>query len=417
MNGGVTNPAIQEILLGASVVIGVIFLLALSLLFARARLIPVEALEVTVNESLTIAANRGDKLLDILQSAGIGIPAACGGSGTCGLCRVHVDGEGAGQAQATEKGVLSGAERRAHLRLACQTSVRGPCAVTVPSSFLGATGFDCRVVSNEMLAPLIRELVLELPDDHKFSFRAGDFMQLTAPSYQLDFAAIKIADSFHDAWRIADWDSLKSSVDSQTTRAYSVACRTEDVRAKRLVFNIRLAVPPAGREKEIPPGKVSSWLFALEPDDDILVSGPFGDFHVQPTQREKIFIGGGVGMAPMRAMIHEQITDGTTVPMQFFYGARSAGDLFYVEEFDRLADENKNFQWIPALSDPAPGDRWTGETGFIHDTVRSFLMKHPAADECEYYLCGPPLMISAVLNVLARLGVEPHMIHNDDFGA
>ncbi len=403
-----------EILLGAFIVVALIVVLTLALLATRSRLIPAEAMTVTVNGTDQIEATRGDKLLGVLQGADIGIPAACGGKGTCGLCRVTVEGAGAGEAQATEKGILSAAERKAHVRLACQATLRGPCNVTVPQEFLGATGFTCTVVSNRQLAPLIRELVLDLPQDQPFDFRAGGFLQLTAPPYDLDFDRIEIDDAFGEIWRLADWPTMRSNSAAPVTRAYSIANRPEDV--GHAVFNIRLAVPPAGQEQEVPPGIVSSWLFALRPGDAVEASGPFGDFHAQPTDREMVFIGGGVGMAPLRAMIHEQIGAGSQRNIRFFYGARSAADLFYVEEFEAIAQANANFAWLPALSDPAPGDRWEGATGFIHDTVRDALSMHPAPEACEYYLCGPPVMISAVLHTLAKLGVEPQSIFNDDFG-
>jgi Na+-transporting NADH:ubiquinone oxidoreductase subunit F len=403
-----------EILLGACIITGLILALTLALLATRRRLIPSGAMVVTVNGSETITAARGDKLLGVLHGASIGIPAACGGSGTCGLCRVVVTGEGAGEPIATEKAMLSAAERKANIRLACQTTLRGPCAVQVPAAFLGATGFDCTVVSNRQLAPLIRELVLDLPADQPFDFRAGGFLQLTAPPYTLDFRQIDIDPAFRAIWQQADWPSLRSVSTSAVTRAYSIANRPAD--KGRAVFNIRLAVPPAGAEHSLPPGVVSSWLFALKAGNKVTASGPFGDFHVQPTAREMVFIGGGVGMAPLRAMIHEQIGINTPRKMRFFYGARTAADLFYVDEFTAIAQQNPGFTFTPALSDPAPGDRWQGETGFIHDTVRAALQNHPAPEDCEYYLCGPPVMISAVLHMLAKLGVEPQSIFNDDFG-
>ncbi len=403
-----------EILLGALIIVVLLVALTLALLATRRRLIPAEAMTVTVNGTQTIQAARGDRLLGVLHGAGIGIPAACGGSGTCGLCRVVVEGDGAGKAQATEKGILSAAERKAHVRLACQATLRGACAVTVPQDFLGSTGFTCTVVSNRQMAPLIRELVLKLPAEQPFDFRAGGFLQLTAPPHDLDFHQIDVEPAFRDIWMLADWPQMRSVSAESVTRAYSIANRPEDV--GHAVFNIRLAVPPAGQEQDLPPGVVSSWLFALKPGDTVEASGPFGDFHVQPTEREMIFIGGGVGMAPLRAMIHEQIGQGTPRRMRYFYGARSAADLFYVEEFEAIAAAHPNFDWTPALSDPAPGDRWQGATGFVHDTVRAALSKHPAPEDCEYYLCGPPVMISAVLHMLAKLGVEPQSIHNDDFG-
>ena len=239
-------------------------------------------------------------------------------------------------------------------------------------------------------------------------------MQITAPAYSLDFASLDPGPDFAEVWRISGWDNLKIGTERPVTRAYSVANRPEDENAA--VFNIRLAVPPAGHEEEIPPGVVSSWLFSVRPGDPVEVSGPFGDFHVQPTDRDMVFIGGGVGMAPLRAMIHEQLGQDTTRRIRYFYGARAAADLFYTEEFEALAARHDNFTWTPALSDPAPGDRWTGATGFIHEIVRAQMASHPAPEDCEYYLCGPPVMISAVLATLERLGVEPQSIFNDDFG-
>ncbi|MFC5386984.1 NADH:ubiquinone reductase (Na(+)-transporting) subunit F [Aquamicrobium segne] len=403
-----------EIALGSLFVIALVTGLSAALLFARRLLIPQEAVAVVVNGGTRIEAGRGDQLLAVLHGAGIAVPAACGGAGTCGLCRVAVEGPGLGEPQATELGILSPAERREHLRLACQTKLRGSVDVTVAADVLAAESFPCKVLSNCMLAPLIRELTLELPQGREFRFRAGGFAQLTAPAYSLDFAQIEVDPAHEQAWRIAGWPALKSASPVPVTRAYSIASRPQD--AGRIVFNIRLAVPPAGREHDIPPGIVSSWLFSLKPGDMVQAGGPFGEFFVQPSEREMVFIGGGVGMAPLRAMIHEQIGLGTKRKMSFFYGARAVADLFYVEEFEAIAATHENFSWTPALSDPAPSDRWTGETGFIHETVRKALAGHPAPDECEFYLCGPPVMISAVLAMLHRLGVEPHSIYNDDFG-
>lgn len=403
-----------EIAFGSIFIILLIVGLTWALLGVRKGLLPQGSVDVVVNGGKPIEAARGDQLLSVLHGAGIGIPAACGGSGTCGLCRVTVEGEGAGELQATERGMLSPSERRANIRLACQTRLRGPVDVSVAADVLAAESFPCRVVSNRMLAPLIRELVLELPAGRDFHFRAGGFAQLTAPEYSLDFASLEIDPAHERAWRISGWPRLRSISERPVTRAYSIASRPED--AGRVVFNIRLAVPPAGHEHDIPPGIVSSHIFSLTSGDVIEVGGPFGEFHVQPTDRDMVFIGGGVGMAPLRAMIHEQIGLGTRRRMSYFYGARTAADLFYVEEFQEIASRHPNFTWTPALSDPAPGDRWTGATGFIHEIVRAAMAAHPAPDECEYYLCGPPVMISAVLAMLDRLGVEPHSIFNDDFG-
>jgi Na+-transporting NADH:ubiquinone oxidoreductase subunit F len=405
-----------EILLGSLVIVMLVLGLATGLLVLRARLVPSGGLDIAVNGTLHVPARRGAKLLDALQEADIPIPAACGGKGTCGLCRLTVTGDGAGRAQATERGVLSPKERRDHVRLACQTTLRGDCAVQVPAGILSAGGgFACRVAATRMLAPLIREIVLDLPADRPSTFHAGDFMQITAPPYRLDFATLVLPPAFRDAWEVAGWRDMRVASEVAVTRAYSPASRPED--AGTAVFNIRLAVPPAGRETEIPPGLVSSWLFALQPGDTVFTSGPFGDFHVQPGTREMVFVGGGVGMAPLRAMIHQELGQGTTRRVRYFYGARAAADLFYSAEFETLARRHANFSWTPALSDPAPGDRWTGSAGFIHEILRAEMSRHPAPEDCEYYLCGPPVMISAVLATLEQLGVEPGAIFYDDFGA
>lgn len=405
-----------EIALGSLVIVVLILGLASTLLVLRRLLIPAVALDIDVNGARHIPAQRGEILLDALHGAEIRVPAACGGKGTCGLCRVTVTGEGAGVPQATERGLLSPKERRAHVRLACQTSLRGNCTVRVPEGILSAgDGFVGKVASTRMLAPLIREIVLDLPEHRPAEFHAGDFMQITAPPYRLEFAHLNLPEAFRDVWEIAGWREMRVASDRQVTRAYSLASRPEDTGSA--VFNIRLAVPPAGREGDVPPGIVSSWLFTLEPGDVVTVSGPFGDFHVKPTNREMVFVGGGVGMAPLRAMIHQQLGRGITRRIRYFYGARTASDLFYAREFNELARQHTNFTWTPALSDPDPGDKWIGETGFIHEVLRASMARHPAPDDCEYYLCGPPVMISAVLTVLERLGVEPDSIFYDDFGA
>ncbi len=405
-----------EVLLGSMVIVALVVGLATGLQLLKRRLVPDTGLDVLVNETVHLVARRGDKLLSVLHGAGISVPAACGGTGTCGLCRVTVTGAGAGEPQATERGVLSPRDRRAHVRLACQTNLRGDCAVEVPDDILSAGGgFVCKVAATRMLAPLIREIVVDLPAGRSSEFRAGDFMQITAPPYQLDFATLDLPQAFRDAWDIAGWRSMKVSSGTEVTRAYSLASRPED--AGRAVFNIRLAVPPAGREDVVPPGIVSSWLFALRPGDEVTLSGPFGEFHVQPTGREMVFVGGGVGMAPLRAMIHQELARGTERPIRYFYGARTAADLFYTDEFHALAARHGNFSWTPALSDPAPGDRWTGATGFIHEILQAEMTDHSTPEDCEYYLCGPPVMISAVLATLKRLGVDAASIFFDDFGA
>lgn len=404
-----------EIVIASAVLVGLILGLTVALLLARGRLVPQGSLQVLVNDTKALAAQRGDSLLEVLHRNNVLIPAACGGSGTCGLCRVVVTGSGAGEPQATERGILSPKERRSHVRLACQTKLRGSCSATVPADFLNGTGgFACRVVSTRMLAPLIKEIILEIPPEQPWSFRAGGFLQLSARPFSLEFSALDLPDRFRNTWRISGWSELRVSSDVVVTRAYSIASRPEDI--GRAVFNIRLAVPPPGREGDVPPGIVSSWLFSREVGDTVDASGPFGEFFVQPTNREMVFVGGGVGMAPLRAMIHEQLQLRSDRKMRYFYGARSAADLFYVDEFADLSKRHDRFAWTPVLSDPAPGDNWLGETGFVHEVLAKFLSRHPAPEDCEYYLCGPPVMISAVRATLKRLGVESSSIFFDDFG-
>ncbi|MBY6090708.1 NADH:ubiquinone reductase (Na(+)-transporting) subunit F [Maritimibacter alkaliphilus] len=409
-----------EIALGTLIILALVLALTAALLFARARLLPQGAATITLNGTQEIEVQSGETLLSCLQGAGFAIPAGCGGKGTCGLCRVTATGPGAGEALAAERGLLSARDRKAGMRLACQVTLKGPVNVEVAPDLLSAETMQATVRSNRMLAPLIRELVLDLPEGQKMDFHAGYFMQLTAPAYRLSFRDIEVSERFAETWEDAGWRDLSARSAAPVTRAYSIASRPEDV--GRAVFNIRLAVPPAGAEGEIPPGLVSSYLFALKPGDPLAISGPFGEFRVQDTQAEMILIGGGVGMAPLRAMIHEQVgreqeSKGAPRKMRYFYGARSAIDLFYTEEFDAIAAAHPNFRWTPALSDPAPGDRWTGATGFIHERVADALRDHPAPNACEYYLCGPPMMISAVIATLMRFGVERHRIYNDDFGA
>lgn len=403
-----------EIALGTVLIVVLVLLLALVVMGARAILSPEAPVEITVNVSKTVVGVTGKKLLTILNDGQIPVPSACAGAGTCGLCKVRVR-EGGGAPLPTEMARLSRSDLKQGQRLACQVVVREAMAVEVPDDILAAESWVSTVVSNTMVAPLIKELVLDVPKDVAFAFKAGSYVQIEAPPYDLRFSEIAIA-SAHDAiWEQMGWRRLSIKNGETTHRAYSVASRPED--RGLIVLNIRLAVPPIGEEESIPPGIVSSYLFNLVQGQTVSVSGPFGEFHVQDTEREMIFIGGGVGMAPLRAMIHEQLAAGTGRKISFWYGARSGADIFYREEFDALAEQYENFSWTLALSEPELDDGWEGTTGFIHEVVaNTYLKDHPAPEDCEYYLCGPPLMIQAVLAMLDANGVEPGSIFNDDFG-
>lgn len=403
-----------EVALSAAAIVALILLLAGLVLAARRVLAPETPVPVTVNCRREIVGLTGRKLLNVLKDGGIAIPSGCAGAGTCGLCRVTV-AQGGGAALTTEVAMLGRRAVAAGERLACQVVLRGPLSVEVPAAVLSAEPIAARVRSNRMLAPLMKELVLELPEGTRFAFEPGAFVEVTAPPYTLDFARFDVAPEHEDAWARLHLRGITARSDRPVSRAYSLANRPEDTGV--IVLTIRLAVPPPS-VPEAPPGIVSSWLFGLGPGDAVTVAGPFGDFRARDTGAEMVLIGGGVGMAPLRAIVHDQLTTKrATRPISFWYGARSRADLFYAEEFEALAARHPNFRFTVALSDPAPGDGWTGATGFVHEVARrDYLADHPAPEDCDYYLCGPPLMMRAVTQMLDDLGVEPDRIHFDDFG-
>ena len=403
----------MEIAVAAIFTMGLIVVLAALLQFARNTLLPAKPVVITVNGTRRVAGSTNQKLLDMLNADGIAVPSACAGAGTCGLCRVKV--AGGGDLLPTETALLSREEARSGTRLACQVVVRSPLDVTVSDEILGVTAFDCTVVSTVSLTPLIKEIVLIPPPGTPFAFRAGGFVQVTAPPYRLDYSAIAIDPAHETQWERLGLRRHTVHSDKPVSRAYSVASRPQD--EGRIVLNIRLATPPPARAG-VQPGIVSSWLFGLKPGDQVGVSGPYGHFGATTSAREMVFIGGGVGMAPLRAIIHDELESKRSGRrISFWYGARSRAELFYVNEFEDLARRHADFRWVPALSEPAAGDNWDGEQGFIHDVVlRTYLKDHPAPEELEYYLCGPPLMIEAVYSMLESCGVERRSIFNDDFG-
>lgn len=404
-----------EILLATVFFTLVVLMLSLVVIWAQSVLRPSRRVSVVVNSQRTLKAQTGQKLLDILRDAGIPVPSTCAGVGTCGLCRVIVK-EGGGTLLATETARLTKRERREGTRLACQVTVRDDTQVEVPDYLMGVGEFECTVVEAELLSPLIRRVVLALPQGQDFEFRAGAYVQVTAPAYRLALRDIAVPDAYRDTWKALGVSELESRSNKPVTRAYSIA--TTPAESGQIVLLVRLAVPPPGRA-DAPVGVVSSFLFGLEPGDKVAVSGPYGTFGARPGEREMIFIGGGVGMAPLRAIIFDElVTRKTERRMSFWYGARSRIDLFQEHEFEQLAAGNENFNWTVALSDPAPDDAWAGPTGFIHAVVyEQYLKTHPAPEDCEYYLCGPPLMIQAVLSMLEECGVDDDSIFFDDFGS
>ncbi|MGJ8533503.1 MAG: NADH:ubiquinone reductase (Na(+)-transporting) subunit F [Alphaproteobacteria bacterium] len=404
----------NEILFGSLLLTVIVLVLAIIVVLARSALMPVRAAVLTVNEQTELQTKTGQKLLSSLLENDILVPSACAGAGTCGLCRIKVE-EGAPDTTPIEAGLFTKAELHDGMHLACQVMVRGDMKVQVPADIMSVETFSCQVVSSRSLTPLIREVVLQLPEGTEMELVAGAFVQITAPPFSLAYADLKVPDAHEDAWK--SMRDLRVDSEGDVTRAYSVSDRPEDLAAGRLVLNVRLALPPPSAP-DAPPGIVSSWLFGLSEGAEVSVSGPFGTFRAQDTEREMVFIGGGVGMAPLRAIIHEQLERvGTGRAMSFWYGARNEAELFYRQELDALAAKHANFNWTVALSDPAPSDNWTGSKGFVHSVVfKQHLQNHPTPEDCEYYLCGPPLMIRAVMAMLDELGVDRDHIFNDDFG-
>lgn len=403
-----------EILLGSAVFTGLILALTLIVLGARAVLIPRGLAHITVNGDRVVDADLGSRLLGALEHGGVHLPTSCGGVGTCGLCRVTVSG--AGDVLPIERATLTETDIAHGVRLACQVVVRDDLTIRVAEDLLAAETWSCTVSRTRSVAPLIKEIVLAWPEGHARSLRAGSYVQATAPPFTLPFSRIEVEPAHEAAWARLGLRQLTAGSTVPVARAYSLANHPGETDA--LCLNIRLALPPAGRP-EVPPGVVSSYLFGLEVGDAVTVSGPFGDFFIKDTDREIVLVGGGVGMAPLRAHVFDQLEcRKTSRTISYWYGARGRIDLFYDDDMERLARDHRNFSWHVALSDPAPGDAWDGETGFIHDLVyRRYLKAHPDPAACEYYLCGPPLMVEAVRALLERLGVAGENIMHDDFGA
>jgi Na+-transporting NADH:ubiquinone oxidoreductase subunit F len=403
-----------EILLGVVFFTTIIVVLTLLVLFARRLLVPSGTCSVRVNASNTLTASVGQRLLEVLNQADINLPSACGGAGTCGLCKARVT-SGGGESKPQENALLTRREVAKGIRLACQVPILGAMDVEVEEAYFGVKTWRCKVQSVRHVATLISEIVLKLPGNEKCVFRPGSFVQVTCPPYQLDYSSLDIADKYRDIWNKSELWALKVSTGESVTRAYSVANKPEfdDV----VSLNIRIAVPPP-HNRQIPAGVVSSWLFSLKPGAEVDVTGPYGLFFVEPSDKEAIFIGGGVGMAPLYAQILDLLkTWQSTRKISYWYGARSKRELYYDEEFEQLQSEHDNFSWHVALSAPEKQDQWNGLKGFIHNVIADeYLTRHSAPENCEYYLCGPPLMIKAILSLLDDLGVESEAIHYDDFG-
>ncbi len=406
-----------EIAAGVVMFTGTVLVLVAMILAARSKLVSSGDVVIDVNDDpeKQIKTPAGSKLLGTLADQGIFLSSACGGGGTCGQCLCKVL-EGGGEALPTEREKLSRGEIREGYRLSCQVNVKQDMKIEVPEEFFGVKKIECTVLSNDNVATFIKELVLKLPEDLDVEFRAGGFMQFAIPKFKAEFRNFEIEDQYRGDWdHFSLFDLKLDNPEDETVRAYSMANYPEE--KGLLKFNIRIATPPPGKS-DAPPGVASTFLFNLKPGDQVTVFGPFGEFFAKDTENEMVFIGGGAGMAPLRSHIFDQLLRlNSKRKITFWYGARSLREAFYVEEFNELAEKFDNFTWHLALSDPLPEDNWEGYTGFIHQVaLDNYLKDHPAPEDCEYYLCGPPMMNSAVLKMLDDLGVEPENILLDDFG-
>jgi Na+-transporting NADH:ubiquinone oxidoreductase subunit F len=402
------------IILGVVMFTGIVLALVFIILAARSRLVATGSVDILVNEERTVNAKVGSKLLGALADAKLFVASACGGGGTCGQCRVRVL-DGGGSILPTETSIINKREAARGDRLSCQVVVKNDMKIEVPREVFGVKRMECSVRSNNSVATFIKELVLELPAGEDLNFRAGGYIQIECPPHTVKYSDIEIPERFRDDWDRYDLFRYVSKCDESVMRAYSMANYPEE---KGIVMlNVRIATPPP-QMPDAPPGIMSSFIFGLKPGDKVWVSGPFGEFFAKETDAEMVFIGGGAGMAPMRAHIFDQLKRlHSKRKMSYWYGARSKREMFYTEDFDMLAAENANFQWHVALSDPLPEDEWTGYTGFIHEVLfENYLKDHPAPEDCEYYMCGPPMMTKAVLQMLHDLGVEKDNILLDDFG-
>ncbi len=405
----------QEIILGVALFTAIVLALVTMILVARSKLVPSGNVKIVVNGEKTIEAPTGGKLLGTLADAGLFVPSACGGGGTCAQCRVQIH-EGGGSILPTEESHITKREAKQGDRLSCQVTVKQDMKINVPEEVFGVKKWECTVRSNDNVATFIKELVLELPAGENVNFRAGGYIQIECPAKRVEYKNFEIADEYRGDWEKFKLFDLVSAPKEDALRAYSMANYPEEEGI--IMLNVRIATPPPSRMNELPPGVMSSYIFDLKPGDKVTISGPFGEFFAKETNAEMVFIGGGAGMAPMRSHIFDQLRRiKTDRKMTFWYGARSLREMFYVEDFDMLDAENDNFTWHVALSDPQPEDNWDGYTGFIHEVLyENYLKDHPAPEDCEFYMCGPPMMNAAVIKMLTDLGVEPENIMLDEFG-
>ncbi|MCG9771934.1 NADH:ubiquinone reductase (Na(+)-transporting) subunit F, partial [Vibrio diabolicus] len=382
----------MDIILGVVMFTLIVLALVLVILFAKSKLVPTGDITISVNDdpSLAIVTQPGGKLLSALAGAGVFVSSACGGGGSCGQCRVKVK-SGGGDILPTELDHITKGEAREGERLACQVAMKTDMDIELPEEIFGVKKWECTVISNDNKATFIKELKLQIPDGESVPFRAGGYIQIEAPAHHVKYADYDIPEEYREDWEKFNLFRYESKVNEETIRAYSMANYPEEHGI--IMLNVRIATPPPNNP-DVPPGIMSSYIWSLKEGDKCTISGPFGEFFAKDTDAEMVFVGGGAGMAPMRSHIFDQLKRlHSKRKMSFWYGARSKREMFYVEDFDMLQAENDNFVWHCALSDPLPEDNWDGYTGFIHNVLyENYLRDHEAPEDCEYYMCGPPMM-------------------------
>tara|TARA_R110001583_G_scaffold26533_2_gene95495 strand:+ start:16870 stop:18105 length:1236 start_codon:yes stop_codon:yes gene_type:complete len=405
-----------EIFLGVAMFTIIVLALVVVILSAKAKLVSTGDITISINDDAdkSIKTQAGGKLLGALANAGVFVSSACGGGGTCGQCRVKIK-SGGGDILPTELDHITKREAKDGERLSCQVNVKEDMNIELPEEIFGVKKWECEVISNGNEATFIKELKLQIPDGESVPFKAGGYIQIEAPAHHIKYKDFDIEEQYRGDWEHFKFFDLESKVDEETIRAYSMANYPGEEGI--IMLNVRIATPPP-RDLSLPCGKMSSFIFSLKAGDKVTISGPFGEFFAKETENEMVFIGGGAGMAPMRSHIFDQFRRlKTTRKASFWYGARSKREMFYVEDFNAIAEENENFSWHVALSDPQAEDNWDGYTGFIHNVLfENYLKDHEAPEDCEYYMCGPPVMNAAVIAMLKDLGVEDENILLDDFG-
>lgn len=406
---------VGTIILGVFMFTLVVIALVVLILVAKKYLVASGNIKITVNGQKTLSVPAGGKLLGCLADNGIFVSSACGGGGTCAQCKVKVH-SGGGDILPTEKTHINNKLAKEGVRLSCQVAVKQDMDIEVPEEVFETKKWLCTVRSNDNVATFIKELVLELPPNEAVDFKAGGYIQIEVPPHQVEYKNFLVDKRFHEDWDKFNIWRYVSKVDDTVFRAYSMANYPGEKGI--IMLNVRIASPPPRAPEGTPPGKVSSYIFNLKPGDKVTISGPYGEFFIKDTQNEMVYIGGGAGMAPLRSHIFELFRNRkTNRKVSYWYGGRSTRELFYVEDFRAIERDFPNFKFNIALSEPKPEDNWTGYVGFIHQVIlENYLKNHPAPEDIEYYLCGPPMMISAVFKMLESLGVEPENIAFDDFG-